>query len=684
MIQKFRFGTPFETDAVVNKQPEAAGAPKHFSVDNPEDGKTVFTMTLPSTAPVYGMGESVRGINKRGFTYVAHNDDNPHHTETTRSLYGAHNFFVTNDGTPFGVFVDFPGRVEFDLGDREPDTLQITVFTDTFGLDFYEIEGTDYKDIVTQFRAMVGQSYIPPKWAFGYQQCRWSYMSQEEVLEVAEKTREAGAPLDAIYLDIDYMDHYKDFTVNPETFADLPGLTAQLKEMGIRLVPIIDAGVKKETGYDIDDEGVEKGYYVKNAQGQAFTGAVWPGEAHFPDVLRPEVREWFGDKYKILLDQGVEGFWNDMNEPALFHGEESWKRMEQARKAYEETPDYDHLWKLRDSFGMSNQEIDYKAMYHEVDGKRIPHDKVHNLYGYNITRAAGEAFQRRYPDKRILLFSRSSYVGMHRYGGIWQGDNNSWWSHILLNMQMMPGLHMCGFLYTGADIGGFGQDTTEELLLRWMELGVFTPLMRNHSAIGSRRQEIYRQKYAPDLANIIRVRYMLLPYLYSEFVKAALNNTMMIRPLAFDFTDDPIACDVQDQLLIGDEMMIAPIYTPNARGRAVYLPEDMQLYRFRSPEDYDVESLPKGTHYVPCALNEVLLFLRSNAIVPVAQAADCVSHTDYSKLSLLANITDRGSYTLYDDDGFTRDYTNPAHYSQITVTADGAITATGEKKFTLA
>ena len=243
--------------------------------------------------------------------------------------------------------------------------------------------------------------------------------------------------------------------------------------------------------------------------------------------------------------------------------------------------------------------------------KTVLHKDIHNLYGMNMTRSASEAIKEMYPDKKVLFFSRSSYIGAHRYGGIWQGDNKSWWSHILLNFQQLPSLNMCGFLFIGSDIGGFGCDTTEDLLMRWMQMSVFTPLMRNHSADGTRLQELYQFKNCDDLKKIVEIRYALIPYLTKVYMNAAENDEMMFRPLAFDYADDEMACRVEDQLMFGNEMMLAPIYTQNAEGRYVYLPEDMYLVRMRGVDDYDVEKMSAGHTYVSAKLNEMIFFVKN-------------------------------------------------------------------------
>ena len=284
---------------------------------------------------------------------------------------------------------------------------------------------------------------------------------------------------------------------------------------------------------------------------------------------------------------------------------------------------------------LQNSSDDYRRFYHNVNGKKVRHDLVHNLYGFNMTRAAGEALGKLAPDRKMLLFSRSSYIGMHRYGGIWTGDNQSWWSHILLNLKMMPSLNMCGFLYTGADLGGFGSDTTRDLVLRWLALGVFTPLMRNHAALGTRQQECYQFAHIEDFRHVIGVRYRLIPYLYSAYLRAVEQDEMYFRPLGFDFPDDRRAVETEDQLFLGNEAMIAPVYTQNAGGRTVYLPEEMKLLKFMPDGSIYEEVLGQGTHYIEVALNEVPLFIRKGRCIPVVDTAEHVGAIDMGTLRLM-------------------------------------------------
>ena len=668
MIQRFSFGHPFPTQSVVLSLPAESGPVPFLTPDG-----TGWRFTLSEQAAVYGLGEMPRGINKRGWHYITNNTDESRHSEDKLSFYGAHNFLLVRDGsTCFGLFVDFPGKVYYDIGYTRHDLFSF--HTETPDYDLYLLSGGNENAICKEFRTLIGRSYIPPRWAFGLAQSRWGYKTEEDVREVARQYKEHDLPLDMICMDIEYMQDYADFTVNKERFPDLTKLSADLKAQGIRLVPIIDAGVRIDPNDPTCTEGLEKGYFCKKADGTPFVAAVWPGKAYFADFLRPEVREWFGHKYKALTDCGIEGFWNDMNEPSLFYSPERLRAFLNDMAALREKDNIEQEEffprVVGGAMGLMNSPADYASFYHEVDGQKVRHDQVHNLYGGSMTRAAGEAFADLRPGQRTLLYSRSSFIGSHRYGGIWLGDNNSSWAQLLANIQMMPSVQMCGFLYSGADLCGFSSDTTPDLALRWLEFGLLTPLMRNHSAVGTRMQEYYRfPEVLPAVRNMIRLRYALLPYLYSEFMKAALENTSYFRPLAFDYPDDPDAREVEDQLLLGEGLMAAPVYVQNAHGRHVYLPEPMKLLRLRAVDDYDEEILPAGHHYIRCALDEVLLFIRPGHIIPVAQPANNTSELDDASLTLWSFLPDGESaeYRMYRDDGVTTEYEKKEHWKTLQI-----------------
>jgi len=668
VIQRFSFGHPFPTQSVVLSLPAESGPIPFLTPDG-----SGWQLTLSEQAAVYGLGEMPRGINKRGWHYIANNTDESRHSEDKLSFYGAHNFLLVRDGsTCFGLFVDFPGKVYYDIGYSRHDLLSF--HTETPDYDLYLLSGGNENAICKEFRTLIGRSYIPPKWAFGLAQSRWGYKTEEDVREVARQYKEHDLPLDMICMDIEYMQDYADFTVNKERFPDLTKLSADLKAQGIRLVPIIDAGVRVDPNDSTCTEGLEKGYFCKKADGTPFVAAVWPGKAYFADFLRPEVREWFGHKYKALTDCGIEGFWNDMNEPSLFYSPERLRAFLDDMAALREKDNIEQEEffprVVGGAMGLMNSPADYASFYHEADGRKVRHDQVHNLYGGSMTRAAGEAFADLRPGQRTLLYSRSSFIGSHRYGGIWLGDNNSSWAQLLANIQMMPSVQMCGFLYSGADLCGFSCDTTPDLALRWLEFGLLTPLMRNHSAVGTRMQEYYRfPEVLPAVRNMIRLRYALLPYLYSEFMKAALENTSYFRPLAFDYPDDPDAREVEDQLLLGEGLMAAPVYVQNAHGRHVYLPEPMKLLRLRAVDDYDEEILPAGHHYIRCALDEMLLFIRPGHIIPVAQPANNTAELDDASLTLWSFLPNGESaeYRMYRDDGVTTEYEKKEHWKTLQI-----------------
>lgn len=633
MIKKYTLGTPIKTEAFV-KAFESNSVDSFPFVHKTEDGKFIFEFDMTDTDIVYGLGEAPRGINKRGWVYESFCSDDPFHTETKSSLYAAHNFLMLSGSKTFGIFVDFPARIRWDIGFTSINKTLITI--DGTDFDIYVIENSKPIEIVREFRSAIGKSYIPPFWAFGYQQSRWSYPTADAVDNVIDNYDKANIPLDCVYLDIDYMERYKDFTIDDEKFPAFADYVRKKRKQGIHLIPIIDAGVKKEDGYSVYEEGRDNGYFCKTTDGNDFEGGVWPGIVGFPDFLRKDVREWFGSKYKLLTDVGIDGFWNDMNEPAIFYSTKGLDNaIDKAVEMQGKNLDLSKFFELKDTFmSLSNNGNDYSSIYHTVDGKQVCHDRVHNIYGANMTKAAGEYFEKEFGEGKILMFSRASYVGAHRSSGIWFGDNHSWWSHILLNLKMLPSANMCGFLYCGADLGGFNENASRDLVLRFLALGVFTPLMRNHSALGTRDQECYNFENVEDFKNIIEVRYRLIPYLYNTFCKASQDNDLIFRPLSFDYPNDKIARECETQLMLGDECMICPVYEQNVNGRYVYLPEDMTFVKL-SGTSVKTEKMTKGTHYIEVALDEVPLFIKNGKQIPLCKPAMRTSQLDTENLEYI-------------------------------------------------
>ncbi len=632
MAKQVIFGSPMDTGALV-RDAESAETLRYWQVEEKEN-ELVFVYELAERDIVYGLGEQVRGINKRGGRYVSYNTDNPHHTDDMPSLYGSHNLLLIDGDGCVGTFFDTPAKAIFEVDYHGSG--KIVVRCDK-NVKVVEMDGANAYAVTREFLSLIGRSFIPPLWAFGFGQSRWGYKRQKDIDAVADGYRNADIPLDWICLDIDYMDRYIDFTVNKKRFPDLKEYAESMRSRGLRLVPIIDAGVKVEPGNETYEEGVKRGYFCTNHEGGLFKAAVWPGMTHFPDFFQPKCREWFGNEYRKLTDMGIEGFWNDMNEPAIFYSEYTG-----VLNALTPSPS-------TESEKETNAYKDYRNFYHNIDGKRVLHDKVHNLFGALMTRAASEQLDKMLPG-RFLLFSRSSYVGAHRYGGIWTGDNASAWDHLVRNVKMMPSLNMVGFLYSGADTGGFGGNCGRELMLRWLAFSAFTPLMRNHSAILTRKQECYRYSGTDDFRSIVSLRYKLLPYIYSEYVKAALHGDMYIKPLGFEYADER-SRNIEDQLLVGDSIMIAPIIEKGAKDRVVWLPEEMTEVRYDG-NGFECEQIPKGLRRIQVGLNEVVFYIRKGRCVPVCKGGPCTAKTDMRDVVLLG---DGEEYRQYIDDGFTKD-----------------------------
>ncbi len=661
-IQLYRNGHPIETGAVVElpKQVEKNGR----SIEALSFFKqtiTAETITLSygfeKEDMVIGLGETVKGLNKRGSELVAFCADEPEHLPNKKSLYGAHNFFVVLGKVATGFFIDFPGTIHYDIGFTHKDVFDIKI--NGTDVAIYKFEAPTLKEVTHLFLSIIGQSYVPPKWGFGYQQCRWSYETADDIRRIGKDMREANIPCDTIYLDIDYMERFKDFTTCDDKFPDFENFVSEMKDQGFRLIPIIDAGVKIEEGYDVYEEGIRDNHFCVNDEGKPFVAAVWPGLVHFPDFFKEETRQWFGDKYKVLTDVGIEGFWNDMNEPAIFYTPKRLKAFyDHVEKSKEKPLDIYSFFDLKgEAESLSSSPEDYRSFYHEVGGELVRHDKVHNLYGYFMTQSAAQGLEAIDADKRFLLFSRASYVGMHRYGGIWMGDNDSWWEHIELSMKLLPAINMCGFMYTGPDTGGFQSDASGELLIRWMQFSIFAPLLRNHAALSSRDQEpfSFEEATTETLKNIIELRYSLIPYLYSSYMKAALERSVYAANLIMAYNDKRTR-EIEDQLLIGDSLMIAPIYKQNRTGRMVYLPEDMLLWNTKGTAVDSLEVMLAGDHFVPITLAEVPLFIRPDRGIILGSVAETVEQVDATQLTFLGYMKTGIEESYYDDDGLTKAY----------------------------
>jgi len=656
----FQYGNPIETGAVVEEKiPLEIKSNLNIKFEN---GHGKISMELLPNEIVYGLGGNLGGINKRGRLYESYCTDEPLHIEDRSKLYSAHNFFIISGEKPIGYFIDFPSRIKYDIGYYNEKYFNIEIF----GKDFYiyEIQGKNPSEISNKFLQIIGKSYTPPKWAFGYFQSRWGYRNKDQVREIYKNFREKDIPLEGIFLDLDYMENFKDFTISEERFSNFEDFVNELKSDGLYLIPIIDAGVKVEKGYHVYEEGIKGNHFCKDKNGNPYEGVVWPGKVYFPDFMKEETQIWFGSKYKILTDCGIEGFWNDMNEPAIFYEQAA---LEEAIAYAVESVDKDldvfSYFMLKDNFtNLANKDSYYENFYHEINGESVPNDKVHNLYGYYMTKSASMGLNELLK-KRFLLISRASSIGMHRYGGIWTGDNSSWWSHLEENIKMLPSLNLCGFFYIGADTGGFGGNCNGEILNRWLQLSVFTPLLRNHSAIGCNNQEPYRfsEESLENSRNLIKARYSLLPYIYSEYMKAVNNYNLMFKPLSFEFQED-VAKEVEDQLFLGEELMLAPVHRSNKSGRYVYLPEKMLEISFLDSEKSTIIR-DAGIHYMEYGLKDLKFFIRPNSILPYVEPAKNTKELKQENLKVISYVDEKASYLLYDDDGESYNFLEGKNFS---------------------
>ncbi|NJL21139.1 MAG: DUF5110 domain-containing protein, partial [Leptolyngbyaceae cyanobacterium SM1_3_5] len=469
---------------------------------------------------------------------------------------------------------------------------------------------------------LTGRMPLPPKWAIGYHQCRWSYESENEVRELAKEFRARKIPCDVIHLDIDYMRGFRVFTWSPKRFPDPAKLINEIAQDGFKVVTIVDPGVKyePEADYSVVDEGLAQNYFVRTAQGKLFHGYVWPDRSVFPDFLRSDVQHWWGDCQKALTEMGVAGIWNDMNEPAL-----------------NDRP-----------FGDPGNKIPFPLDAPQGSSdERTTHAEAHNLYGLGMAKAAYEGLLRLRPTERSFVLTRSGFAGVQRYSSVWMGDNHSLWDYLEGSLPMLCNMGLSGVAFVGCDIGGFAGNATAELFARWMQVGLLYPLMRAHSITGSERHEpwVFGDRVEQICREYIELRYRLLPYYYSLFWQAATTGAPILRPLLYEFPQDHTTYQIDDQVMLGSGLMAAPILKPEREHRAVYLPEGTWF-------DWWTEERYEGkTHILAHApIDRMPLYVRAGSIVPIQPVMQFVDERAIDVLTLKVWPGD-GEFTLYEDDG---------------------------------
>ena len=604
-----------------------------------KDGAACFK-TLPAGTRFYGFGERTGYLDKRGTTMTLWNTDTVLHTPSTDSLYVSIPFFIGFYGNhAYGIFLDSPGRCAFDMGKTLPGEYMFQAAGEA--LDYYFFAGPKIKDVVEQYAKLTGTMELPPLWALGYHQSRYSYCPQEDVEEVAKNFRKHDIPCDSIYLDIHYMDGCRVFTFDQETFPDPSGLITRLQNMGFKVVTIIDPGVKIDPKYKVYRDGLAKDCFVKLPDGELFEAEVWPGRVVFPDFFKEKARTWWAENHKLLFDVGIRGIWNDMNEPSCFDTESG--------------------------------TMDLEALHGE-SGSEVPHAKVHNAYANFMNEATREAFRTLLPDTRPFIITRAGYSGIQRLACVWTGDNASWWEHLLMSIPMCLNMGLSGLPFVGADVGGFQSDTDPELLTRWTQLGTFVPFFRNHSAVDTCRQEPYLldEPYKSICRDFIKLRYRLIPYIYTMMRQAATLGTPIMRPLVFEFQEDPNTHGIFDQFMLGPSIMIAPVYQPETRCRAVYIPEGEWF-------DLYTGKVITGNRYIltEAPLDRIPVFLREGAIIPLGREMNFVGEVPQG-LRIIDICPSRnarsGKFSLYVDDGETEQY-RLGHFALIhvsyNITQDG-------------
>jgi alpha-glucosidase len=570
-----------------------------------------------------GLGEKEGNLNRRGSHYVNWNTDAALHTITTDPLYKTFPFYIgLHSGLLYGLFFDNTHKSYFDFGATTDE--QMSWFgADGGDMNYYFFGAQSMREILQDYTWLTGRMEMPPLWSLGYQQCRWSYMSAKEVLDVARKFRERNIPADVMYCDIDYMDDYKIFTWNKETFADPKAMLDELKAMNFKLVTIVDPGIKIEEGYPEYEEGVAKNYFATYPNGEKYIGSVWPGRCHFPDFFNAEVREWWGASFKALTNPGVDGFWNDMNEPA--------------------------------AWGQNMPSI-VKFGEHYMS-------EVRNAYGMQMARATYNGTKRILGNKRPFILTRAAYAGTQRYSAVWTGDNAGTDEHMLFGQRLVNSLGLTGMSLIGVDIGGFMGNPTPELMVRWNSLGVYTPMFRNHAALGMSMREPWQwgEEYEGIIRKDIEQRYKLLPYIYSGFYQSHKTGLPLSRTLAIDYTHDENIFDIKyhNQFLFGDAVLVAPVISTE-QSLDVYLPPS-DWYRLNSDEKFTGGQVI-NTH---APLTDLPVFVKAGGIIPMQNVIQSTSDVSDGILFIhIWNGTEATEFAYYEDDGSSYDYEHGTYYKR--------------------
>lgn len=615
---------------------------------------------------IFGLGEKTGYLEKSGSRYEMWNT-NPggFYTHNQDPLYLSIPFYITTegeDGEILGVYLDKPELSEFGVKyQRDPDSIGIAV--NDVNLTFYLILGDNFKDVLREYTALTGKPFMPPKWALGYHQSKYGNPKDEkETIDLAQKFREKKIPCDALYFDIQYMNGYRIFTWNEEKFPNPEGMIEKLHDMGYKVVTIIDPGVKAEEGYAVYDSGLEKDVFVRAEEDGYYKGVAWPGFCVFPDFLREGVRDWWADQHKLLLSQGIDGIWNDMNEPAIFFGKKQIKKITsniQNKISSGAGMSADDLQELRSTL----QEGPWGLIHEDDEENKISHEKVHNVYALYEADATSRAFEKYMPKKRPFILTRAGFSGIQKYAITWTGDNSSTWEHMKMSIFMVLNLGLSGIPFAGADIGGFHGDADPELLTRWIQLGAVLPFFRNHSTKDTVAQEpwSFGEPFEEINRKYIRLRYELLPYLYTLCYEAHKTGTPIVRPLFMEFPDDRKSYLIQDEFMLGDALLVSPILERGIEKTLVYLPYQDERGPLKWENWWTGEILESGHHIVDSPLDIMPLFIREDSGIPLSNPIICTEEKP-KNLILRGNLENEIRIPIYHDDGKTRNHKNGEYF----------------------
>lgn len=587
------------------------------------DGEEVCNYKSLNKGEIFtGMGEKTGPLNKAGRQYQHWNTDEFGYHSDTDPLYTSTPFyFAKNAKNWYGIFLDNSSKTTFNFGASNH---RFSFFKAERGqLNYYFFHSDDPSEILKQYCQLTGFTAIPPKWSLGYQQCRYSYYPASELLNLAENFRDRQIPADVLYLDIHYMDAYKVFTWHPERFAQAREMLAALKKKGFKVVVIIDPGVKIEKGYSVMEEGIKEDVFVKYPDGEKYSGEAWPGKIYFPDFTKEKARKWWANYFKDLVEDGIDGFWNDMNEPAV------WGK---------NVPD---------------------LVEFEYDGQKENHKLAHNIYGMQMARATFEGAEYALAGKRPFVLTRSAFSGIQRYAAVWTGDNVSNEDHLFLGARLITQLGLAGVPFSGNDIGGFIGESDIPLFRRWIALGAFTPFYRGHTMINSRDAEPWSfGEEAEEIArNYITLRYKLMPYIYSCFYQHSQDGSPLNKALLLDFPQDEkiFKGEFQNQYLFGPSLLVCPV-GPQQSLLKVYLPKG-DWYDFFTDKKYKGEE----EYIIECPNDKLPVFVKEGAIIPGQNPVQNNSEKNNGELILhLYKGKSNSEFELYEDDGETYAYRNGA------------------------